>query len=80
MTRFFFDYRANGKLSRDDEGVELLHTEEAHDEALEALVDAICDTVTAGHADQRFAIEVRDELGPVLELTAIFGSKILRKQ
>jgi hypothetical protein len=32
-----------------------------------------------GAIEQTFAIEVRDAVGPVLEVTAVFGSKILRK-
>jgi hypothetical protein len=80
MTRFFFDFRAGETLSRDDEGTELPDMQEAHREALAALADAICDIVMEGQADQRFAIEVRDEIGPALEITAVFASKILRKQ
>ena len=79
MTRYFFDFRANGALSRDEEGAELQDMEEVHREALGALVDAICDVVMEGQGDQRFAIEVRDENGSALEITAIFGSRILRK-
>jgi hypothetical protein len=79
MTRFFFDFRANGALSCDDEGAELQDMEEAHREALGALVDAICDVVMEGQGDQRFAVEVRDEHGPALEITAVLGSRILRK-
>jgi hypothetical protein len=80
MTRFFFDFRANGALSRDEEGAELPDMEQVHREALAALVDAICDIVTEGQVDQRFAIEVRDENGPALEITAVLGSRILRTQ
>ena len=79
MTRFYFDFRANGTLSRDDEGAELRDMEEVHREALGALVDAICDIVMEGQGDQRFAIEVRDENGPALEIAAVFGSRFLRK-
>ena len=79
MTRFFFDFRVNGALSRDEEGAELRDMEEVHREAMAALVDAICDVVMEGQGDQRFAIEARDENGPALEITAVFGSRILRK-
>jgi hypothetical protein len=80
MTKYFFDFRAGEILSRDEEGAELPDVEEAHGEALGALVDALSDVVREGRSDQHFAIEVRDELGPVLEITAVLGSKILRKQ
>ena len=80
MTRFFFDFRTDQDLMRDEDGTELPHVEQAHDEALGALVDAICDIVTEGQSGQQFAVEVRDELGPVLEITATFGSRILRRQ
>ena len=80
MTQFYFDFRAGESICRDEEGAELSDMGAAHDEALGALVDAICDVVTEGQADQRFAIEVRDPLGPVLEITATFGSRILRRQ
>jgi hypothetical protein len=80
MTKFFFDFRQDGALSSDDEGAELSDAGMAHGEALGALVDAICDVMKEGQSDQRFAVEVRDELGPVLEITAVFASNILRKQ
>jgi hypothetical protein len=80
MTKFFFDFRQSGVLATDDEGVELTDAGSAHGEALGSLVDAICDVMIEGQSGQRFAVEVRDELGPVLEITAVFASKILRKQ
>lgn len=80
MTTFFFDFRVGKVLLRDDEGIELLDMEQAHSEALGALADAICDVVTEGQTNQRFAIEVRDANGPALEITAVFGSNILRRQ
>ena len=48
--------------------------------ALDALVDAARDAVTEGTIDQRFAVEVRNGTGPVLEVDAVFYSKIRRKQ
>jgi hypothetical protein len=62
------------------EGPELSGAEAAHEEALGALADAICDVFLEGQSDQRLAIAVRDELGPMIEVTAVFSSKILRKQ
>ena len=44
------------------------------------LASAVSETMVEGAAGQHLAIEVRDELRPVLELNAFVGSKILRKQ
>jgi hypothetical protein len=52
----------------------------AHTEALNAFAHAIRDAVTQGRSNQRFAIEVRDDLGPVLEISGVIVSRILRKQ
>jgi uncharacterized protein DUF6894 len=79
MTRFFFDFRLDETLALDDEGIELPDVEKAHREALGALADAVCDIVVEGQANQLFAIEVRDAIGPALEVTAVLCSKILRK-
>jgi len=79
MARYFFDFRSKDVTSLDDEGVELSDVESAHQEALGALADAIQDVVMQGQPDQHVAVEVRDELGPVLEVTAILGLRILRK-
>jgi hypothetical protein len=79
MAMYFFDFRSGELVSRDGEGQELPNLQEAYSEALNALADAIQDVVPLGVDDQRFAVDVRDELGPVLEVTAIFGSKILRR-
>jgi hypothetical protein len=80
MTKYFFDLRSGNILSRDEEGFDLPDLQEVHCEAVGALVDAVEEVVTIGQSEQRFSIEVRDELGPVLEVTAVLGSKILRKQ
>ena len=79
MVRFFFDFRAAEWPSRDEEGTELSDVEAAHGEALGALADAICDVVAEGQIDQHLVVAVRDELGPVLEVTAVLNSRILRK-
>jgi hypothetical protein len=80
MAQYFFDFSSAGMVSRDEEGIELLDTEAAHDVALSALVDAARDAVLEGFADQHFTVEVRDEVGPILEVGANFHSKIFRKQ
>jgi hypothetical protein len=80
MTHYFFDFRANGRLSLDEEGVELLDVDAAHDQALGALIDIARDAVMEGKSSQKFSVQVRDGIGPVLEVTGVFGSRILRKQ
>jgi hypothetical protein len=80
MVRYFFDFRCHGAFSRDDEGSELPDTEAAHEEALNALSDALPEIVIQGATDQNFVIEVRDDLGPVLEVAAVLRSIIFRKQ
>jgi hypothetical protein len=44
------------------------------------LADAIGDVVIEGAKNQNLAVNVRDGLGPVFEVTAVLGSTILRKQ
>ena len=80
MSLYFFDFKSVDAESRDTVGVELPDVEAAHDMALGALVDAARDAVIEGSLDQRFAVEVRNGIGPVLEVTAVFNSRILRKQ
>lgn len=48
--------------------------------ALGALVDAARDAVMEGAIDQQFAVEVRNGTGRILEVTAVFASKIFRTQ
>jgi hypothetical protein len=57
-----------------------MDAEAAHSEALGALADALQDVIALGQAGQDVAVEVRDELGPVLRVTALLASEILRKQ
>jgi hypothetical protein len=80
MAHYFFDLRSAHVFSRDAEGVELLDVEAAHDMALGALVDAAREAVIEGSTEQPFAVEVRNGIGPILEVTAVFNSRIFRKQ
>ncbi|MBR0842914.1 hypothetical protein JQ607_22155 [Bradyrhizobium liaoningense] len=80
MAQYFFDLRSADFFSRDEEGVELPDAEAAHDMALGALVDAAREAVMEGSIDQRFAVEVRNGTGRVLEVAAVFSSKIFRQQ
>jgi hypothetical protein len=80
MAKYFFDFLVGDIYSLDDEGVELPDTDAAHAEALGALAAAIQDAVAQGQPDQPLTVHVRDDFGPVLEITAVIGSKILRTQ
>ena len=80
MARYFFDFRTSGSSSIDEEGQDLLDMEAAHGMALSALLDAIRDIAIEGSKDQQFAIEVRDEFGPVLRISTVFESTLFRKQ
>jgi hypothetical protein len=80
MAEYFFDFRSGDTFSKENDGIELPDTEAAHEIALGPLVDAARDAVTEGSSDQRFAVEVRNGMGRVLEVGAIFYCKIFSKQ
>jgi hypothetical protein len=80
MQRYFFDFRSDEAFSTDDEGVDLSDADAAHEQAAGALADGIRDIILEGAKNQRFAIEVRDELGLVLQISAVLESKFFRKQ
>jgi hypothetical protein len=79
-TTYYFDFRTGDVLSQDEEGAELPDLEAAHKVALQAIAEAVQDGVLQDLPDRSFLVEVRDELGPVLEISAVLNSKILRKQ
>ena len=80
MAQYFFDLRSGEIFSSDEDGIELADAGEAHAMALSALVDAARDAVMEGTIDQHFSVEVRNGTGPVVEVGAVFHSKIFRKQ
>ncbi len=80
MANYFFDLKSSDTFSLDEEGIELPDAEAAHDVALDALFSTARDTVLEGCKDQHYAVEVRDETGPVLEIVADFHSSIFRTQ
>jgi hypothetical protein len=80
MARYFFDFRSGGSSSIDEEGQDLSDVVAAHRAAIGALSDAMRDIAIEGSKDQKFAIEVRDEFGPVFHVSAVLDSKIFRKQ
>jgi hypothetical protein len=78
MARYFFDFKTDDAFANDEDGVELPNVEAAHNEAVDSLGEMF--VVKEGATDQHFIINVRDELGPVLQITAVIGSTIFRKQ
>lgn len=80
MALYFFDLGSAGLSSIDEDGEDLTDVSAAHRVAVGALADAMHDVAVEGASGQRLAIEVRDELGPVLQVSAIVESRILRKQ
>ena len=80
MAHYFFEFEAKGSLSVDEEGLVLPDIDAAHDQAMAALVGVAEEAVSENMGEQRFAVRVRDAIGPVLEVCAVFDSKIFRKQ
>jgi hypothetical protein len=67
MPRFFFDYRdGQGRLDRDDEGVEFPSLVAAYEDATQAAVDMSMDACCSGQRATQDAFEIRDEPGRVL--------------
>jgi hypothetical protein len=77
---YFFDFRSGNNFSEDKEGVELPDAEAAHDMALSALGDAARDAVLEGSKNLSLTVEVRNGIGPVLEVGGVYHSKIFRRQ
>jgi hypothetical protein len=80
MTIYFLDFPGGDVFAVGDEGLELTDVDAAHASALHALADALETAVAQGRADQRLTVHVRDALGPILDITAVVTSKILRRQ
>lgn len=80
MSLYFFDLKSPNSFSRDDEGVQLPDVSKAHDTAVGALVDIAREGISEGAVGQRFAVEVRNGIGSVLDVIGVFDSKIFRKQ
>ena len=80
MTTYFFDFRYGVATAIDDVGRELDNVEAAHEEAVAALARLVEEMTEQGRDDQRLAVEVRDDIGPVVELLAVVGSMIIRMQ
>ena len=71
MTRYFFDIREGSQFAPDEEGLDLPSLEAVQEEAARSLADMARDSVR-GEPDGKahdMAIEVRDENGPVMQVT-----------
>jgi anthranilate phosphoribosyltransferase len=77
MPLYFFDTRDNDKFMEDDSGLEFQDLDEVKVEAAKALAELARD-VLPGSLRRELAIEVRDELGPVLKALMRFEAIILR--
>jgi hypothetical protein len=77
MPRFYFDFE-NGGTTIDDDGEEFPDIERAKIEAITSLGEFAADFTRKG-IEGRLAVRIRDQQGPVLEVTAIIESKPFRK-
>ncbi len=79
MALYFFDLRDGEEFVVDEEGMELRDMRAAQGEAARALACFAWDAMRLdGAQGQQMAIEVRDEHGPVMEVS--FSFEITRKQ
>jgi hypothetical protein len=73
--RYYFDVRYGDTINADEEGMEFLTLSEVQEEAARSLADTLRypESCQAGDgAAHRISIEVRDENGPVLEVSYKF--------
>jgi len=78
MALYYFDLRNGDQLAADEEGTDLSTMDDVQDEAAYALSDMLRGEVrvTNGHPLARhLTIEVRDDIGPVLEASFAFAIK-----
>ena len=78
MSLYYFDLRSADSFSQDPDGTELPDVEAAHEMAVGALADALREAAIEDLLYQRFAVEVRNGIGPVLEVTrqVAIGTKL----
>ncbi len=67
MKRYYFDIRQDDDLAADEEGLIMRDVDAVQKEAALSLADMARETVPGGGL-HRMAIEVRDDIGPVLEV------------
>jgi hypothetical protein len=79
MTRYYFDLRDNHDMVVDEEGMEIPTFEQVEEEAALSLANIAKDEIVRhiGTTPHELAIAVRDDVGPVLEVT--FSFKIDRR-
>lgn len=77
MALYFFDTRDNDDFIDDDVGLDFPDLEVVKVEAAKGLSELARDVVP-GSLKRELAVEVRDELGPVLRARMIFEAVILR--
>ena len=73
MPRYFFDYRHDGNLARDEVGTSMDSLEEAKVEALEALAELAGEL--PGLLRHQLSIEVRDADVPLLNVVMTINVK-----
>jgi hypothetical protein len=78
MSRYYFDFRDNDDLMFDDVGVELADLDAAHREGFRGLMAVASEAVFALASKRHLTMEVRDENGLVIELSAAIQSRLLR--
>jgi len=76
MSRFYFDVRDGDVLLPDEDGMEALDIDAAESEAIRTLLSIVKDLLDE-QALRQIAIEVRDEVGPVLVVSSVW--KVQRK-
>jgi hypothetical protein len=77
MPRFYFDFE-DGGLAIDKEGEEFADVDAARKEAVVSVGQYAMDFTHRG-TEGRLAVRVRDEQGPVLEVTAVIETRPIRK-
>nr|WP_225121606.1 hypothetical protein [Bradyrhizobium sp. BRP22] len=79
MRRYYFDIIDGDALSVDEEGVVLPDLEAAVDEAARSLVDVARNTPRPKGSRSPFAIDVRDENGPLLRGSIVFHPRAVKQ-
>lgn len=79
MTIYYFDLRDEDELFPDEEGLEFSGLPAVQEEAAKSLADMARDAVRGSHplSKRYMAIEVRDEIGPVMQVE--FNFEITRR-
>lgn len=77
MSIYYFDCRDGEKIARDDMGLEFASIDDAKAGAVQALTELTLGIVP-GWERRVLAIEVRDQLGPVMEIRMAFEIVRLR--